>query len=93
MHHGPIWNPDWKISTILEWIALIEYIYSTDYKLHDFEYDVDPENQLRSSLNSKCDYYTEEQFKGKVSLENKFSVIQLSTVEACIKTLPKYVSS
>lgn len=50
----------------------------TDYKLHDFECDVDPENQLSSSLNSMCDYNTEEQFNGKVSLENKFSVIHFN---------------
>lgn len=50
----------------------------TDYKLYDFEYEVDPENHLFNSINATCDYYTEEQFNDSVNLDNHFSLIHFN---------------
>ena len=50
----------------------------TDCKLYDFECNIDPENHLLNSINTMCDYYTEEKFNDTVSLENTFSLIHFN---------------
>ena len=51
---------------------------NTDYKLHDFEYNVDPENHVFNTINATCAYYTEEQFRDTVDLHNTFSLIHFN---------------
>lgn len=49
-----------------------------EYKLHDFEYHLDPDNNLLNTINSGCDYYSEEQFNTKFSPVNMFSLIHFN---------------
>lgn len=50
----------------------------TDYRLHDFELDVDPEHHLFNSICDTCEYYTEDQLNDSVDLDNSFSLIHFN---------------
>lgn len=50
----------------------------TDYKVYDFECNIDPENYCFNTINSMCDYYTEEKFNDAVTLDSNFSVIHFN---------------
>jgi len=49
-----------------------------DYKLYDFECNIDPENHCFNTINSMSDYYTEEKFNDTVSLDSTFSGIHFN---------------
>ena len=67
----------------------------TDYKLYDFECNIDPENHLLNSINSTCDYYTEEQFNDRVRLDNHFSLIHFNcrSLYAHFTKIQEYLTS
>ena len=73
-------------------LASIECI---DYKLHDFEGHIDPENHLFNSINYTCDYYTEDQFNDSVSLDNKLSLIHFNcrSLYANFTKIKEYLST
>lgn len=43
------------------------------YKMYDFEYDVDPDSHVFSHINDKCEYCKEEQFKDNSEVNDTFS--------------------
>ena len=66
-----------------------------DYKLHDFECQVDPDKHLFNSINSMCDYYTDEQIHDSVRLDNNFSLIHFNcrSVYANFTKIKEYLSN
>ena len=67
----------------------------TDYKLYDFECNIDPENNCCNSIDSMCDYYTEEKFNDTVNLDNNFSVIHFNcrSLYANFAKIQEYIRS
>ena len=49
-----------------------------DYNPHDFENDIDPENNFYNNLSSKCQYYTNLQFTEKIGKVNGLSFIHFN---------------
>ena len=50
----------------------------SDYNPHDFENDIDPENNFYNNLSSKCQYYTNLQFTEKIGKVNGLSFIHFN---------------
>ena len=48
-----------------------------EYKMHDFENEIDPENNFYNCISNTCQYYTDEQFK-LAKTEGEFSVIHFN---------------
>ena len=38
----------------------------TDHHIHDFEQEIDPDNNFLFNINENCHYYTSEQFNAKI---------------------------
>ena len=59
-----------------------------EYKLHDYEIHIDPDNNILNSINSNCKYFTEEQFNDTFKPVNSFSLIHFNC-RSLYKNFPK----
>ncbi len=50
----------------------------SEHKLYEPESNIDPENNFYNSINSNCEYYTDEQFKCNVSMKGNLSLIHFN---------------
>jgi hypothetical protein len=50
----------------------------SEYKKGDFEKDLDPDNNFYNDIQTKCNYYTDEQFNKKFKKEKGLSVIHFN---------------
>ena len=75
-------------------LKMFEY---TEHKMHDMDNDIDPENNFYNTTNNHCEYYTEDQFKGKENMEG-VSIIHFncrsmnanfSKIKLCLSQLGK----
>lgn len=51
----------------------------TDHSVHDFEQDIDPENNFLNSLKNNCCYYSEDQFNRNIESDHGISVIHFNS--------------
>ena len=64
-----------------------------EYKMHDFDNEIDPENNFYNCISNTCQYYTDEQFK-IAKTEGEFSVIHFNARSLYSKysKIEKYLS-
>lgn len=51
----------------------------TEYKPYELGNNIDPENHFYNDINCNCEYYTDEQFKGNVILDDSLSIIHFNS--------------
>ena len=51
----------------------------TDHHTHDFELDIDPDNNFLFNINENCHYYTSEQFNAKIDCTGSLSIIHFNS--------------
>lgn len=49
-----------------------------DYKVYDFENQVDPENHVFNNLIDNCKYYSDDELNAKIAMDNTFSLIHFN---------------
>lgn len=55
----------------------------TDHNMHDFEQDIDPENNFLNNINNNCCYYSEDQFNMNIKSDHGMSIIHFNSRFIC----------
>lgn len=67
---------------------------SSDFKMHDFDKDLDPDSHLRYNLADNCKYYTNEEFNLNVTLDTvSFIHFNIRSLYANFNKLKDYLAT